>query len=1151
MDELRQHPIDQLAEAFLERYRRGERPSLEAFIAEHPAHAAEIRELFPALLAIERLAPSGSESVRHFVQPQPERLGDYQIIRELGRGGMGIVYEAEHQPLGRQVALKVLPTFAAEKPTVLQRFTREAKAAGHLHHTNIVPVFDVGQCDGLHYYSMQFIKGQSLAEVIGQLRLLKANDSRNIPTSLASHAPSHAPAAEVAVTLVHDEIRRTEASGAEPPPPSDEATRTSVGESTVTSHVNLSGSRHGEVRYWRNVARIGVQLADALQFAHTQGVVHRDVKPSNILLDLTGTAWVTDFGLAHTGDHDLTGSGAVLGTLRYMAPEQLRGWADPRTDVYGLGLTIYELITLRPALDAEDKAELVKQIGDREPAKPRQIDRSIPQDLETIVLKAIEKEPGRRYQSAAELSEDLSRFLDLKPILARPTSTIGHLSRWCHRNPQTAALAMSVGVLLVVMTIGASTAAVWLARQAHVLREQTHELAAEKQDALVQLFHATRNEARAARNNPGSGRRLMTLDAVQRAAKLLPEVPHAAADVLELRQLAVAALTFADFKEESSIDTGRAIQVELNTDLTLIAHAVDTDSVTVRQVVGNVERARLEGPGKPPTIFFFSPDSKYLAVGYAHVEQGERESVVRVWDWKQAKVVIETTGYQYGIGFAPDSLSIAIPQLKHTVEVYDLDSGLQRYVLQTAGDPPYPQFRPTDTTLAVASQRANLVQCFDARSGEPKEHFRLPIAPEGIRWSPDGRYLAYGAADSSVGLWDVDSQQHAGNLVGHRSSAWPQEFAPDSRTLMTRSWDDRMILWDVASCRPLAAIPGNGVRWSSAGRHVAVHEKGKRTVIYRVFLPEEYHQTRCPSYVRSVAVASNGKLAAAAGERGVWLLDPQRNVILQHEPVGPSHVVAFHPAESRLVATSPQGILCWEIVPPDDGSRARLTEPRLLASIDVAAEFQRLAFDRQGEALAYVASDRRVDILSWRDATRRASLELASNLPGIENIAISPAGRWVAVVTAGRAHVSVWDTQTMEVVYEADLPAGYASLLFSPSGEQLVIRSWTEYIVLESETWRELHRTQREPGPCWAMDYSPDGRTLALAISNQLLRIHDAATLEPLFVLQSPVALDFTCCRFSPDGERLYAGSASGIVSCWDMGLIQQQLEELGVGWGE
>jgi serine/threonine protein kinase/WD40 repeat protein len=1150
MDELRQHPIDQLAEAFLERYRRGERPSLEAFIAEHPAHAAEIRELFPALLAIERLAPSGSESVRHFVQPQPERLGDYQIIRELGRGGMGIVYEAEHQPLGRQVALKVLPTFAAEKPTVLQRFTREAKAAGHLHHTNIVPVFDVGQCDGLHYYSMQFIKGQSLAEVIGQLRLLKANDSRNIPTSLASHAPSHAPAAEVAVTLVHDEIRRTEASGSEPPPPSDEATRTSVGESTVTSHVNLSGSRHGEVRYWRNVARIGVQLADALHFAHTQGVVHRDVKPSNILLDLTGTAWVTDFGLAHTGDHDLTGSGAVLGTLRYMAPEQLRGWADPRTDVYGLGLTIYELITLRPALDAEDKAELVKQIGDREPAKPRQIDRSIPQDLETIVLKAIEKEPGRRYQSAAELSEDLGRFLDLKPILARPTSTIGHLSRWCHRNPQTAALAMSVGVLLVVMTIGASTAAVWLARQAHVLREQTHELAAEKQDALLRLFHATRNEAHAARNSPGPGRRLNTLQAVRQAAALLPEVSHAAEDVLELRRLAAAALTFADIKEESTIETGPAFQVELNADLTLIAYAVDSNSVTIRQVLDSVELARLQGPGKPATIFFFSPDSKYLAVGYAHVEQGERESVVRVWDWKQAKVVIETTGYQYGIGFAPDSLSIAIPQLKHTVEVYDLDSGLQRYVLQTAGDPPYPQFRPTDATLAVASQRANLVQCFDARSGDPKEHFRLPIAPEGIRWSPDGRYIAYGAADNSVALWDVDSQCHAGSLVGHRSSAWPQEFAPDSSTLMTRSWDDRSIFWDVASCRSLVAIPGDAVRWCRDGQRVAVHEKGKRTTIYQVIIPKEFQQMRCPSYLRSVAVAPDGKLVAVAGERGVWLLDPQRTAILQHAEVGPSHVVEFHPTDSRLLATSPQGVLGWDIVSPDADSQARLGESRLLASSDVAPGFQRLAFDQHGDSLAYVAANRQVGILSWRDLTQQASFDLGPNLPGIENIAISPAGRWVAAVTAGRAHVSVWDTQTMAVVYQTDLPAGYGSLLFSPSGRQMVIRSWTEYIVLETESWRELLRIPREPGTCWAMDFSPNERMVALALSSQLIGIYDAVTFEQLVVLQAPLALDHTSYRFSPDGNRLFATSASGTVSCWDMGLIQQQLEELGVGWG-
>ncbi len=207
-----------------------------------------------------------------------------------------------------------------------------------------------------------------------------------------------------------------------------------VRESASTS---LPGDRH----YHRSVARIGAQVAEALFYAHGQGVLHRDIKPSNLLLDLRGSVWVTDFGLAKAaGSDDLTHSGDLVGTLRYMAPERLRGWSDPRSDVYSLGLTLYELLTLRPAFDESDRSRLIRRLMEEEPLKPRQLEPRVPRDLETIVLKAIAKEPSQRYQTAGELAEDLSRFQRGEPIRARRAGAWERALKWTRRRPALTAL---------------------------------------------------------------------------------------------------------------------------------------------------------------------------------------------------------------------------------------------------------------------------------------------------------------------------------------------------------------------------------------------------------------------------------------------------------------------------------------------------------------------------------------------------------------------------------------------------------------------------------------------------------------------------------------------------------------------------------------
>jgi serine/threonine protein kinase len=315
-------PLARLADEFLERHRRGERPALSEYTAHHPELAEQIRELFSALLVMEDVRPGpppagdapGTEGA-------PRHLGEYRIVRQIGRGGMGIVYEAEQESLGRRVALKVLPPGALGDAAHGERFQREARAAARLHHTNIVPVFGVGEENGTHYYVMQYIDGQPLDEVLVELRRLR---------------DEAAPSAEGGAAADPD---ATEAPGQ--PGPARPARRAAhAGARLDRPAVRLAPP------YAKSVAHLGVQVAEALEYAAGQGVLHRDVKPSNLLLDVRGTVWLTDFGLAKaTGTPDLTRTGDLLSTLRYMAPERFAGRADVRSDVYALGLTLYESIS--------------------------------------------------------------------------------------------------------------------------------------------------------------------------------------------------------------------------------------------------------------------------------------------------------------------------------------------------------------------------------------------------------------------------------------------------------------------------------------------------------------------------------------------------------------------------------------------------------------------------------------------------------------------------------------------------------------------------------------------------------------------------------------------------------------------------------------
>ena len=332
------NPVEELGEEFLQRHRRGEHPSVTEYVEANPSCAAEIRQLFPAMLAMEQFKNSKLSSDHHPVEMDVyglEQLGDYRIIREIGRGGMGVVYEAEQQSLGRNVAVKVFPRQVLRDSRQLKRFHREARIAAALHHTNIVPVFGVGEQDGLHYYVMQRIVGISLDRVInGIVAPTQQSADAELDTDPYAAALQSTQTAELNVLEVASELltsgEPTMSRDKDEPPKSIAA-------------LSLSSSRPTG-SYWSSVAEVGIQVANALSYAHSQGVFHRDIKPGNLLFDRQGTVWVADFGLATAIEAEkISNPGDVVGTLRFMAPEHLDGDFDQRTDIYSLGLTLYEL----------------------------------------------------------------------------------------------------------------------------------------------------------------------------------------------------------------------------------------------------------------------------------------------------------------------------------------------------------------------------------------------------------------------------------------------------------------------------------------------------------------------------------------------------------------------------------------------------------------------------------------------------------------------------------------------------------------------------------------------------------------------------------------------------------------------------------------
>jgi serine/threonine protein kinase len=798
-----------LAEEFVQRCQRGERPSLDEYTARYPELADEIRELFPALALMQDVRPQPGAATGPYEGGQCgasglERLGDYRILREVGRGGMGIVYEAEQESLGRHVALKVLPAHTLLDPQRLQRFQREARAAARLHHTNIVPVYGVGEQDGLHYYVLQFIQGLALDEVLVELKKLRraqqgpATTVEEIPPSKRRDRVSDVSAVEVAQALLtgdfvsHDQASRErplpptgeggEGSGmrgslltsplggegvgvrgkeADPPPASDAAVR--LPGSSGQSSLSESGRQ-----YWQSVARLGIQVAKALAYAHGQGTLHRDINPSNLLLDTRGTVWVTDFGLAKAADSDnLTHTGDLVGTLRYMAPERFEGQSDLRSDLYALGLTLYELLTLQPIFVGSDRNRLIDRVKHEEPPRLRKLNPDVPRDLETIVLKAMAKEPGHRYQTAAALAEDLKRFVEDKPIRARRVSSVERLWRWCRRNRLVAGLTAVVALLLVTVAVVSVMAAVHLNA---ARTEADRQADAARNHAEKEEQNRTEAEARLARRYVSNG-----VHALERG-DLFGSLPW--------------------FVEALKTDQNDPVRAE-------------NLRIRLRAVLQQCPRARFFFQEGRISQAELSPDGRrLLTTGSRWIASEKRwRADTRIWDVDMGRFVpLHTDRLEY-MAFSADGCRVVTGTTWSPNSGSGTRKGEARVWDAVTGKPLGPPFRSPDWFALMSSSRAF---SSDGRRIVTIQGRCLDMS-EGVRLKSEAQ------------VWDLVTGKAATVPLKYDGDRGLEEafFSPDGRRVYLRGWrwiaaekrdEAEEQIWDVATARPLTPLLRRGAR---------------------------------------------------------------------------------------------------------------------------------------------------------------------------------------------------------------------------------------------------------------------------------------------------------------------------------------------------
>jgi WD40 repeat protein/tetratricopeptide (TPR) repeat protein len=1112
------NPVELLAEEFLDRKRRGERPTLQDYLDRHPELAEEIRDLFPALLMMEDLGEgsggaTGSLAADNGVAAgtRLDRLGDYRILREIGRGGMGVVYEAEQESLGRRVALKVLSAGSLLDPKQVRRFEREAKAAARLHHTNIVPVFGVGRQDGHHYFVMQFIAGLGLDAVLEDLRRLRLGKSQAGSVAAAGRAGGLS-AAEVARSLITgrfvDEVAAGDGSATEPfddpapaaPPASANGPAADPSSVVLPGSSEPSGSSDPDRQYYRSVARIGIQVAEALEYANRQGVLHRDVKPSNLLLDGCGNVWVADFGLAKTGEaDDLTHTGDILGTIRYMAPERFAGHCDARSDVYSLGLTLYELVALRPAYEASDRHRLMERVLHEEPERLKKLAPGVPRDLETIVAKATARDPAARYATAAALAEDLRRYVEDRPIRARRISPMERAWRWCRRNKVVAtSMAVAAAALVTALVLAlvrakdlsrlASDRAVRIAEQAEATgritrlagdlerRSRALESSLSVSNRRLAMLNFERGRAAFDKGRLGSGM-LWTVEALRMATEAGDE---------GWRRAALASLSawrrhhtelkgiFSHGDDVFSVAFSRDGKTILTASMDKTARLWDVAS-------GQPLGPRLVHPAVV-TAAVFSPDGRTILTGTGTRDQPNKAQLWDVATGRTIGVPMAHSQMVMSVAFSPDGQTILTGSEDHMARLWDAASGRPiGPAMAHSGAVLRAAFSPDGQSILTGSYDKT-ARLWDAASGRPLGPPLVhPAGVSSAAFSPDGRSILTGCYDKTARLWDAASGRPIGQPISHPDTVHSGAFSPDGRSILTGCFDGTVQLWDAA-----------------VGR--------------RIGQPLEH-----PGAVWSVAFSPDGRsilTACGDGMARLWDGEVDRPVGRPLEQETSTATMAFGPGGQSFVVAGNDGKVRLR-----DVAAGRL----LGRPVEQVSRISALALSLDGRMILTVGPPETARL--WDADTGRPIGFPLSHPDSVEAAAFSPDGR--TILTGSRDKTArLWDAATGRPISAPIVhPAGLQAVAFSPDGRAIVTGSQDKTARLwDAAAGQSIGSPMSHRNWISAVAFSPDGRAIVTGSDDKTARLWHAASGRPL---GPPLvhAAGVTAVAFSPDGRTILTRS--------------------------
>jgi WD40 repeat protein/tRNA A-37 threonylcarbamoyl transferase component Bud32 len=995
------------------------------------------------------------------------RFGDYELLEEIARGGMGVVYKARQVSLNRIVALKMILAGQLASETDVKRFYAEAQTAANLQHANIVAIHEVGQHAGQHYFSMDYVAGQSLA----------------------------------ALTREH------------PLPPQQAAA------------------------YVRTVA-------DAIHYAHGRGVLHRDLKPGNVLIDGAGQPRVTDFGLAKRFEaspgcqagEGLTATGAMLGTPSYMPPEQAssgRGAVGPASDVYSLGAVLYELVTGRPPFVGPTPLDTVLQVLTSDPVPPRQLQPKVPRNLEIICLRCLQKEPYKRFATAAELAEDLRRFLAGEPILSRPVGRLERGWRWCRRNPAVAGLAAAVVLALLAGTaIAVSFAIVAIGE-----RDRADQNAVEAADKA----------------------------AAEEAAKLKLKA------ALEKVEFSLYANNVALAEREwQTINVTRMDEVLASCKPELrgwewhyLWHLAHSARLTLRG-----HRNAIEG-------LAFSPDGRFLASSGG---SGNRDAPneVKVWEFATGRAVATFRGHKGGgpgrIAFSPDGKKIASTG-SDGVRVWDPGTGKEEcsFTLQGGDDPGAVAFSPDGAHLALAQSMAVTVWDVATR----KRRLTLDRGGYCLAYSPDGRQLATGgdvlfAQKGKIIIWDTATGKQQRQAAGHPGIIGALAWSSDGKHLASTGYDRTVKIWDAATGQERFTLRGHAdtvssVAFSADGTRLATAGRFDRTVkIWDVATGQEVQTLKGHAHLVScVAYDPKGKyLASASGEIGnpceimVWdVTTRQEGLALKHR----SGVwgVTFSPDGKFLASCAgtsfeqPGELMLWD---PATGARLRALQGH--KSIVFA-----VAFSPDGKHLASGSADKTVKI--WDVRTGKEVFTYSGHTCPVFGVAFSPDSRLLASASAREAQegeLKIWDPANgHEVLPLSGHDGRVMCLAFNPAGKHLAVGSFKigkKEIISTLKLWDvssgEAIRGFSAPKNqvFTSVAFSRDGQRLAGCSTEMrasarpgegIVQVWDAATGRQELVISGRTGSAMAVV-FSPDGKRLATGNADGTVKLWDAGTGQELL---------